>query len=34
MHTYTTKTYGRNDEVATLYKMFEANRDVSMHGPR
>ncbi len=34
MHTYTTKTYGRNDEVATLYKMFAADRDVSMHGPR
>ncbi len=31
---YTTKTYGRNDEVAYLYKMFEAGRDVSMPGPR
>ncbi len=34
MHTYDTKTYGRNDEVTILYKMFAANRDVSMHGPR
>ncbi len=34
MHTYDIKTYGRNDEVAILYKMFAANRDVSMHGPR
>ena len=34
MHSYNTKTYGRNDEVAILYKMFTANRDVSMHGPR
>jgi hypothetical protein len=34
MHTYNTKTYGRNEEVATLYKMFAAHRDISMHGPR
>lgn len=34
MNTYTTKTYGRNSEVAVLYKMFDAGRDVSMHGPR
>lgn len=34
MHSYNTKTYGRNEEVAILYKMFAANRDVSMHGPR
>jgi hypothetical protein len=34
MQPYKTKTYGRNDEVAILYKMFAANRDVSMHGPR
>ena len=31
---YKSKTYGRNDEVAALYKMFEAGRDISMHGPR
>ncbi|HEV6964019.1 hypothetical protein [Roseateles sp.] len=32
--TYQAKVYGRNDEVAALYKMFEAGRDVSMPGPR
>ena len=32
--TYKDKTYGRNHEVAELFKMFEAGRDVSMHGPR
>ena len=31
---YKSKSYGRNAEVAALYKMFEAGRDVSMHGPR
>jgi hypothetical protein len=34
MYPYNTKKYGRNEEVATLYEMFAANRDVSMHGPR
>ncbi len=34
MTAYMTKTYGRNEEVASLYKMFDAGRDVSMHGPR
>ena len=34
MTDYATKTYGRNDEVASLYKMFVAGRDISMHGPR
>ena len=34
MHKYNTRTYGRNDEIAVLYRMFEANRDISMHGPR
>ena len=31
---YTKKSYGRNGEVNTIYKMFAADRDVSMHGPR
>ena len=30
---YTTKSYGRNDEVATIYKLFDAGVDVSMPGP-
>lgn len=34
MSNYEAKIYGRNEEVATLYKMFEAGRDVSMPGPR
>jgi hypothetical protein len=34
MHTYSTKTYGRNEEVAIIYKLFEIDRDISMHGPR
>ena len=34
MTTYKDKTYGRNDEVTGLFKMFEAGRDVSMYGPR
>lgn len=31
---YAQKTYGRNEEVDILYKLFDASRDVSMHGPR
>lgn len=31
---YTSKSYGRNDEVASIYRHFAANRDVSMAGPR
>ncbi|MFN6171487.1 MAG: hypothetical protein ACK46J_15895 [Burkholderiales bacterium] len=31
---YTTKSYGRNDEVATIYKLFDAGVDISMPGPR
>jgi hypothetical protein len=31
---YNEKTYGRNDEIAILYQLFEQGRDVSMHGPR
>ena len=31
---YTTKSYGRNDEVAAIYRQFEADRNLSMPGPR
>lgn len=31
---YTTKSYGRNDEVATIYKLIDAGVDISMPGPR
>jgi uncharacterized protein len=31
---YRDKSYGRNEELEALYKMFEAGRDVSMPGPR
>jgi hypothetical protein len=34
MNPYLSKTYGRNEEVDALYRLFEAGRDVSMHGPR
>lgn len=34
MHDYSTKSYGRNEDVATIYKMFNADHDVSMPGPR
>jgi uncharacterized protein len=34
MTDYRQKSYGRNEEVDDLYKMFEAGRDISMHGPR
>ena len=31
---YTTKSYGRNQEVEAIYKMFHNDRDLSMPGPR
>lgn len=31
---YASKSYGRNDEVAAIFRMFEANHHVSMPGPR
>ena len=31
---YTHKSYGRQAEVAALYAMFEAGRNVKMPGPR
>lgn len=31
---YTTKSYGRNNEVNAIYKRFEAGKDISMPGPR
>ena len=31
---YTSKSYGRNDEVAAIYKLINAGTDVSMPGPR
>lgn len=31
---YTRKSYGRNDEVAAIYKLIEAGTDISMPGPR
>lgn len=34
MTDYTTKIYGRNQEVADIYKLFGDGRDVSMPGPR
>jgi len=34
MINYAEKIYGRNREVAEIYKLFAAGRDVSMHGPR
>lgn len=34
MTNYATKTYGRQTEVAALYKLFDADKDISMHGPR
>jgi hypothetical protein len=34
MNPYRDKTYGRNAEVADLYRMFGSGRNVSMHGPR
>jgi len=34
MINYNVKTYGRNKEIRDLYKMFAADRDVTMPGPR
>ena len=34
MNDYSTKSYGRNEDVASIYKMFKANQNVSMPGPR
>lgn len=34
MHDYATKSYGRNDDVAAIYKLFNANLDVAMPGAR
>ncbi|MDP1858345.1 MAG: hypothetical protein Q8K82_06735 [Gemmatimonadaceae bacterium] len=31
---YTSKSYGRNEEVADIYRQFEADRNLSMPGPR
>ena len=31
---YTQKSFGRNDEVADIYRLLNANSDVSMPGPR
>lgn len=31
---YTRKSYGRNDEVAAIYKLIKAGTDISMPGPR
>lgn len=28
------KSYGRNEEVGALFKLFKASRDISMHDPR
>lgn len=34
MTDYTKKTYGRNTEVAEIFGLFKAGKDVSKHGPR
>lgn len=34
MTDYTLKSYGRNDEIASIFKMFEIGKDVSGPGPR
>jgi hypothetical protein len=34
MTDYTKKTYGRNAEVADIFKLFKAGKDISQHGPR
>ncbi len=31
---YTSKSYGRNDDVAAIYKLIDAGIDISMPGPR
>lgn len=34
MSNYATKSYGRMTEVAAIYQLFAADKDISMHGPR
>ena len=34
MTDYTKKSYGRNAEVADIFKLFKAGKDISQHGPR
>ena len=34
MTDYPSKSYGRNAEIASIFKMFEIDKDVSMPGPR
>lgn len=34
MHDYATKSYGRRDDVKSIYKLLKANHDISMPGPR
>jgi hypothetical protein len=34
MRTYRQKSYGRNEEVAELFRLFDSGKNVSMHGPR
>lgn len=34
MTDFSTKTYGRNEEVGALYKIFDTDQDVAMPGPR
>ena len=34
MTDYTKKSYGRNEEVADIFRLFKAGKDVSQHGPR
>ncbi len=34
MTDYAKKTYGRNKEVAKIFGLFKAGKDVSKHGPR
>ena len=34
MTDYSKKSYGRNAEVAEIFDLFRAEKDVSQHGPR
>jgi hypothetical protein len=34
MTDYTKKSYGRNEEVAEIFGLFKAGKDISQHGPR
>lgn len=34
MPAYRQKSYGRNEEVAALFQLFDSGKNVSMHGPR